>query len=126
MADNPLASRKSAQPQRHPAMQHAVMWQHMNNVPPEDVADRVDRIDLVLPMIAKLASNPKTTRKDVIKAAADLSSSGKVPASELVSAISSMPLEQTKLHDWLQKLYALSMSAAVHIKAVNMRQGGAA
>lgn len=118
---NPLSStRKLASNDQHPAHMHAKVWQHVNAMSPDDQASKVDELKYSLPILGALSSNPKTTRKDVIKAAADAAGAGKIDPSMAVSLISQMPDDATKLQGWLKGLYAQNLSAMVHLKAAAM------
>lgn len=117
---NPLASRKPAAQDQHPAHVHAQMWKHINAMAPDDQASKVQELQHTLPVIGALASNPKTTRKDVIKAAADAAGAGKINPSMAVSFISQMPNDPDKLQPWLKGIYAANLSAMVHLKAAAM------
>lgn len=121
MASNPLTStRKNTAPPEHPVMQHAKMWQHVGNMAPDDQADKTTELSYALPIMGALAWNPKTTRKDVIKAAADAAGAGKIPPTQAVSIISQMPDDPDKLQPWLQGMYKANLTALVHLKAAQM------
>jgi hypothetical protein len=120
MASNPLASAKPAAPQQHPAMMHARIWQHVQQMQPDELAQQIEQNNYAVPILGKLAGDPKVTRKDVIKAAADAAGSGKVPPDQTVSIISQMPDDPTKLQAWLKGLYAANLTALVHMKAAAM------
>lgn len=120
---NPLMNASKAPSQdKHPAHMHAQMWQHVNNMHPSEHASKAQEIAYGLPIIGALASNPKTTRKDVIKAAADAAGAGKIEPSMAVSIISQMPDDPNKLQPWLKGIYAANLSAMVHLKAAMMAQ----
>lgn len=118
--NNPLASMRQAPAQPHPAQMHAQMWQHVNSMAPDDQAAKMQELQYGLPIIGALANNPKTTRKDVIKAAADAAGAGKIDPSMAVSIISQMPDDPTKVQAWLKGMYAANLSAMVHLKAAAM------
>lgn len=121
MANNPLAPRKSAAAAGpHPMMGHAQMWQHVSGMAPEDQEAKTTELGYVLPLIGALAGNPKITRKDVIRAAADAAGSGKIPPSQAVSFISQMPEDPDKLQPWLHGIYAANITALVHLKVAQM------
>lgn len=120
MASNPLASTRQKPTEAHPAHGHAQMWQHVNGMDPSDQASKMQELQHSLPVLGALASNPKTTRKDVIKAAADAAGAGKIDPSAAVAFISQMPDDQTKLQGWLKGIYAANLSAMVHLKAAAM------
>lgn len=101
---------------------HANVWQHINSMAPDDQASTMDELKYSLPILGALANNPKTTRKDVIKAAADAAGSGKIDPSKAVSLISQMPDDPTKLQPWLKTMYATDLTAMVHLKAAAMPQ----
>lgn len=103
-------------------MLHAQMWDHVSKIAPDDIAEKIARVDHILPILGALSSNPKTTAKDVIKAAAGVAANGTVAPSEAVQFITSMPAEQEKLQPWLRRLYEANLSAAVHLKAAAMQQ----
>lgn len=113
---NPLSSRPSAPPE-HPVMAHAKIWQHVNAMAPDDAAAKTAELTHVLPIMGALASNPKVTRKDVIKAAADAAGAGAIPPSQAVQVISQMPQDDDKLQPWLKGLYETNLTALVHLKA---------
>lgn len=112
-ATRPLSSPKSD----HPATLHAKVWQHVNSMSPDDQASKMDELKYSLPILGALANNPKTTRKDVIKAAAAAAGDGKIDPSMAVSIISQMPDDPMKLGPWLKNMYATNLSAMVHLKA---------
>lgn len=121
--NNPLSA---ASPQvqspsgMHPLKAHATIWQHVGNMPAEDMPDKVSSLAHCLPILAALAHNPGVTRKDVIKAAADAAGAGKLPPSQAVDIISGMPTDPDKLQPWLKGLYAYNLAAVVHMKAAMM------
>ncbi len=116
--NNPLSSnRPSAAPAPHPAQAHAQVWQHAQAIPEHALDGAISIANYSLPVLGALASNPKTTRKDVIKAAADAAGAGKIPASQAVSLISEMPADPDKLQGWLKSLYAYQLTSLVHMKA---------
>jgi hypothetical protein len=118
MASNPLSTtRKNVAPTQHPMHAHAQLWQHVQNMPPDQLEQATAAASYGVPILGALASNPKTTRKDVIKAAADAAGAGKIPPSQAVDLISQMPDDPTKLQPWLHALYAAHLTALVHMKA---------
>lgn len=98
-------------------MAHAKMWQHVNAMAPDDAAAKTEELSYAVPIIGALAANPKTTRKDVIKAAADAAGAGKIPPSQAVQLISQMPEDSDKLQPWLKSAYQTNLTALVHLKA---------
>lgn len=125
MASNPLQSRKPAAPADHPAKMHAHIWQHVQGMDADTQATKATQLSYGLPILGALASNPKTTRKDVIKAAADAAGVGKLDPSQAVAMISQMPDDPDKLQPWLKGLYATNLSAMVHLKAAQMPEPAA-
>lgn len=117
---NPLTSTRQRPPGQHPAQMHAQVWQHVNGLAPDDQASKVAELTYSLPILGALANNPKTTRKDVIKAAAEAAGAGKIDPSMAVSIISQMPNDPDKLQPWLKNIYATNLSAMVHLKAAMM------
>jgi hypothetical protein len=117
---NPLESKRQTPDEAHPAQSHAQIWQHVNALDPDAQAAKVSELSHSLPVIGKLAANPKTTRKDVIKAAADAAGAGKIDPSMAVGFISQMPNDPEKLQAWLKSIYATNLSAMVHLKAALM------
>jgi hypothetical protein len=113
---NPLSSKPRA-PAEHPVMAHAKIWQHVNAMSPDDAAAKTTELTHVLPIMGALASNPKVTRKDVIKAAADAAGAGHIQPSQAVQFISQMPQDDDKLQAWLKNAYATNLTALVHLKA---------
>jgi hypothetical protein len=123
MAMNPLTStQRKPDAGAHPAQMHANVWKHVNSMGQDDQASMVGELSYTLPILGALASNPKTTRKDVIKAAADAAGAGKIDPSKAVSLISQMPDDPTKLQPWLKTMYATDLTAMVHLKAAAMPQ----
>jgi hypothetical protein len=125
MPSNPLMPQKamvSATP--HPAQMHAQMWGNVRKMAPDEMGNKLEQSNYIAPILGNLAGNPKTTRKDVIKAAADAAGSGKIPAAQAVALISQMPEDPTKLQPWLKGLYAANLSALVHLKAATMPNSG--
>lgn len=120
--NNPLATTAKAKPQAHPAQAHAQIWQHVQSMEPQDLSEKSDRAGYAIPILGKLAWDPKTTRKDVIKAAADAAGAGKIDPSAAVGLISQMPDDPTKLQGWLKGLYASNLTAQVHMKARQMQE----
>lgn len=121
MAKNPLSSTRQTVPTGpHPVMGHAQMWQHVNNMAPDEQANNAAAISYGLPIVGALAGNPKVTRRDVIKAAADAAGAGKIPPSQAVQMISQMPEDPDKLQPWLKGMYSTYLTALVHLKAAMM------
>jgi hypothetical protein len=118
---NPLSAKpKVAAPAEHPMLAHAKIWQHVNAMAPDDVAQHTAAADYTTPRIGALAANPNVTRKDVIKAAADWAGVGKIPPSKAVEFISALPNEPDKLQPFLRNLYLTNMTALIHMKAAAM------
>lgn len=119
MEPNPLSPARKPQAARpqHPAQAHAQIWQHVSNIHPSELQEHADRTATILPILGALSSDPKVTRKDVIKAAADAAGSGNVDPSQAVQFISQMPDDPNKLQPWLKNLYAANLSAMVHMHA---------
>jgi hypothetical protein len=128
MAANPLSStrRNVVAAGEHPMMQHARVWQHVNGMEPGDVSQKIDELDYAVPVMGALAGNPKTSRKDVIKAAADAVGARKIDASQAISLISQIPDDPTKIQPWLRAMYATNLTALVHLKAAAIAQSGSA
>ena len=140
MKKNPLATTRNtkrsnplAQPMRQspgsapamsPLMAHAKMWQTVNQMPSDQMAQSVDKVDYILPVLGKLAADPKVTAKDVIKAVADAAADNQIEPSEGISFIQQIPQNAEDIRPWLKGLYALNMTGAVHMKAAMMQQGG--
>jgi len=118
---NPLsATNRNVAPAPNPMLAHAQMWQHVNGMAPDEMATKAMQVSYGLPILGALAADPKVTRKDVIKAAADAAGAGKIPPSQAVEFISRMPDDPAKLAQWLRGLYATNLSAIVHMKAAMM------
>jgi hypothetical protein len=117
---NPLVASAKAKPAEHPFMGHAKVWQHVQSMAPDEMQKNLDQSSFVTPILAKLSSDPKVTRKDVIKAAADASGSGKVEPSQAVQFITTMPDDPDKIQPWLKGLFATHLNATVHMKAAMM------
>lgn len=101
-------------------MAHAKIWQHVQQMAPNDVAAKAQELTYVIPVMGALASNPNVTRKDVIKSASNAVADGKVQASMAVQLLSQMPDDPEKLQSWLKSLYQTNLAALVHIKAAQM------
>lgn len=106
----------------HPAMGHARAWQHVGQMDSGDLPAQIAKLDRVLPILGSLATNPKVTAKDVIKAAAKEAADGAVPPSEAIKFITGMPADPDKLQPWLRNLYSTNLSAVVHMKAAMLQQ----
>lgn len=106
----------------HPALGHARLWQHVQNMDPGDLPGQIARLDHFLPIIGSLATNPKVTSKDVIRAAAKSAADGNATPSEAVKFITQMPADPDKLQPWLKGLYSANLSAVVHMKATVIQQ----
>lgn len=115
---NPLSgARTPIAPAEHPMLGHAKIWRHVNAMAPNDMADSAGTMSATLPSLAALAGNPKVTRKDVIKAAADAVGGSQLPPSQAVKFISDMPDDPDKLQVWLKQMYQTHLTALVHMKA---------
>jgi hypothetical protein len=128
MATNPLSSmrRNMVTSADHPMMQHARIWQHVNGMEPNAIPQKIDELDYAVPLMGQLAGNPKTSRKDIIKAAADAVGARKIDASQAISLISQIPDDQAKIQPWLRAMYATNLTALVHLKAAAIAQTGGA
>jgi hypothetical protein len=93
---------------------------------PSDIPAQIAKLDYILPILGGLATNPKVTAKDVIKAAAKEAADGKVPPSEAIKFITQMPADPDKLSPWLRNIYSANLSAVVHMKAAMIQQAQAA
>jgi hypothetical protein len=100
---------------------HATVWQHVNSMPMGAMAAKSQQIDAILPILGELSGNPGVTAKDVIKAASQAAADGIATPTEAVQFISQIPDDPTKLQGWLRGLYAVNLSAAVHMKARQMQ-----
>jgi len=115
---NPLSStKKNIAPDTHPAHAHAQVFHHVSQMPPDALQSGIEAANYAVPILGALASNPKVTRKDVIKAAADAAGAGKIQPSQAVAVISEMPTDPDKLKPWLHALYAFQLTALTHMKA---------
>ena len=126
---NPLMRAANApttrMPEEHPAMSHAQAWQAVQQIPPEDLAERTARLDKTLPILGALASDPKVTFRKAVKVAAKAAADHSIPAAEIVQFISLMPTDEKKIGPFLRDVYSRSMSSLVHMKAAMMgRDGG--
>jgi hypothetical protein len=129
MAMNPLMqAAKAPMPtmqKEHPAMGHAKAWQAVQQIPPDELAARTDRLDKTLPLLGKLASDPKVNFRKVVKVAAKAAADHSIPAAEIVKFISDLPTDEKKIAPFLRNLYAMNMSGLVHMKAAMLdRDGG--
>jgi hypothetical protein len=105
-----------------PMHAHAMVWQGANNVAHDQLDDMVSKTDYATPILGKLASDPKVTGKDVIKALADAAADNQVSPSDAVKMIQEIPEKAEDVRPWLKSLYAFNMTAAVHLKAAAMRR----
>ena len=124
MARNPLAAGRQMAAD-HPMMQHAKAHQFAHSLPTDELAQKTDVAGYVTPILGALASNPKVTSKDVVKATAQAVADGKVPASGAVQFLSGMPQNPDDLRPWLKGLYATNMTGLVHMKAAMMKNAPA-
>jgi hypothetical protein len=125
MSDNPLAPTRRprpAEPEPHPMVKHAALYQHVNNQTPKTLQDHVAQMDYGLPILGALAATPDVTAKDVIKALANSVAEGKRTPSSAVAVIANMPSEPDKLRPWLKEQYATNLATTVHAKAALMAQ----
>lgn len=125
MSDNhPLASRRPrpAEAEPDPMLRHAHLWRHIEGMHPDDLQKHVEMMDHGLPILGKLAGDPKVTAKDVIKMISNAVADGKMPASQGIAGIADMPADPDKLRPWLREKYADSLATTVHAKAALMRQ----
>jgi hypothetical protein len=119
---NALISQKVRPAPQHPMMTHAKTWKHVSGMAPDDVATKSQELDYALPVLGELAADPNVTSKDVIQAAASAAAEGAIEPSQAVQLISGMPDDPTKLQGWLKNLYAVNLSAQVHMKAALQQQ----
>lgn len=134
MNDNPLAPRKKSAPAPQaqqgpmpnsfvsPMHAHAAIWNGANNVPHDELDQLTAKTDYAIPVLGALASNPKVTGKDVIKALADSAANNYISPSEAVKLIQQIPESQEDIRPWLKSLYAFNLTAAVHLKAAALRR----
>lgn len=115
--DNPLAPRSSRKSADHPMMMHAQTWQHVASMPQDEMAQKAQTLGRILPVLGALASNPKVTSKDVIKAAATATAAGIRTPEEAIQFITQIPSDPDKVQPWLRSIYAANLSAVVHMKA---------
>lgn len=119
--NNPLSSSPRASPRSDPMHRHAQIWHGVNQMDHDDISSKIKEIDSTLPTIGALASNPKVKAKDVIKAAAGFAADGKIAPSHAVQIVTNIPPDPTKLQAWLKNIYAVNLSAVVHMKAAQMQ-----
>src|SRR5260370_1424572 len=117
---NPLSAKPQTAPAEHPIMGHAKVWQHVQQMAPDDIAQHTAAADYTTPLIGALAANPNVTRKDAIKAAADWAGAGKITPSKAVEFVSALPNEPDKVQPFLRNLYFTNMTALIHMKAAAM------
>lgn len=129
MSDNPLAPTRRprpAEPEPHPMVKHAALYQHVQGMTPGSLQAHVAQMDYGLPILGALAANPDVTAKDVIKALANSVAEGKRTPSSAVAVIANMPSEPDKLRPWLKEQYATNLATTVHAKAALMSQAAQA
>lgn len=121
---NPLASARATPPaaEPHPLQRHAELWKHVNAHPPEALQAHVQFADYALPILGKLAGDPKVNAKEVIKAVSSAVADGKMDPSKAVAVISQMPADDDKLKPWLRERYADMLGITVHAKAALLQQ----
>ena len=103
-------------------MLHARAWQHAQSIHPDELPDKIALGDYAVPILGRLASDPKVSSKDVIKAAAQAAADGKIAPSRAVELIGQIPEDADKVRPWLRGLYAANLSAIVHMKAAALGQ----
>src|SRR5580692_6487621 len=106
----------------HPMMQHARIWRHVQQMEPDDITKKIDELDYAVPVMGQLAGDPNTTRRDIIRAAADAVGAQKIDAGQAISLISQIPDDKAKIQPWLRQMYSANLSALVHLKAAQMAQ----
>ena len=79
---NPLAANPSTSPQQQPGPQPP-------QINAEDIPDHIDTGNYVLPMLGKLLSDPKVSRKDVIKSVGTAMGDDRITASDAVKFLGS-------------------------------------
>lgn len=124
MMNNPLMATNTPMAQRAPDKsmeRHAAIWHGVQQMAPDDLNKHIDTATYALPILGALANNPKTTSKDVIKAAAAAAGAGKIDPTDAVSLISDMPSDPDKLQAWLKVQYQDHLTAVIHMKAAAMQ-----
>jgi hypothetical protein len=114
---------KAPQTTMHPLKAHAAIWHHVSQMPQDQLADKTRQADYAIPILAELSGNPDVKPRDVIKAAAQAAADGMMSPSDAVGFITKMPQDPDKLRPWLRQMYAVQMTAAVHMKAAQMKAG---
>tara|TARA_R110000868_G_scaffold143298_1_gene361342 strand:- start:2781 stop:3296 length:516 start_codon:yes stop_codon:yes gene_type:complete len=119
--DNPLSDRPASdRAPVDPMYRHAQIWQHAQGMKDNDADVKIGQLEHILPVLGALAHNPRTTAKDVIKAAANSASKQVITPSEAVKFITMIPPKSDDLLPWLRDLYTGNLSLAVHLHASKM------
>jgi hypothetical protein len=84
---------------------------------PDDMPKHIDETNYMLPIMAKLARDPKVTRKDVIRAISDAMADGKFTATEAIEKLAQVPSNQDALKAFLRQKYTQLIQGAVHLNA---------
>jgi hypothetical protein len=117
---SPSGQQQPADTAPDPMLVHARIWRHAHSMDDDKLASATEQASYTVPLLGKLAGDPKTTGKDVIKAAASAAADLKVTPQEAVQFISQMPTDPDKLQPWLKGLYEAQMTQLVHMKAAAM------
>lgn len=131
-AKNPLASPKArpigGAPIQRPQPTVADAMAKMQGMDPHTVADNIERVNHIAPVLAKLAADSGVSRKDVVRSVADAVAQRKVTATEGIQFLTDMPENAEQLRPWIQQKYqaALINAVALHAHAHALVSGGGA
>ncbi len=131
-AKNPLASPKArpigGAPVARPQPTVAEAMAKMQALDPHAVADNIERVNHIAPVLAKLAADSGVSRKDVVRGVADAVAQRKVTATEGIQFLTDMPENAEQLRPWIQQKYqaALVNAVALHAHAHALVGGGGA
>lgn len=91
----------------------------MPQIDPADIQDHIDHVNYMLPLVSKLARDPKVTRKDVVKALSGAMADKHFTAQEAVEVLSRVPQSPEQLKPWLKEKLHHLIIGGVHLNAMN-------
>lgn len=117
VAGTPQSNPLAANPATPPPQQQAGP-----QINAEDIPDHIDTGNYVLPMLGKLLSDPKASRKDVIKSVGTAISDDRITAGDAVKFLGTLPDDDAQLRPWLKQKYTHLVAGLVHLNAMNHAQ----
>jgi hypothetical protein len=91
----------------------------MPQLHPDDLPKHIDDANYMMPIMSKLARDPKVTRKDVVKAVSGGMADGKFTAQEAIELLSQVPSNPEALKAFLRQRYTALIKGAVHLNAAS-------